>query len=297
MSWDRRKKIIFQSVIVAFVLTFTWIGVLVALQMLKDSTYRFQDETTAVLEQIRDGNKSSTELYYDSSPRFRDTMVRTRFLELTSRVNQTLGEFKEVLATYDPAVTEGPQGKTGHVTVSLLFENGKTRGSFSFHFYDGKWRLLGLSIDIPEDLDDESFKPLYEFNKARNEASGEIIDIMNTTLELVRAGDGAKIYDGSGERFKGAITRERFLERLTLQKELLGEFTRILHITHSWESGTKNRASVTCVLEFEKGKIKSKAEAWFEFERTMADGPWELFKFIIKMPEPVVPRRPKKPGK
>ena len=55
MTKNRRRRIIIQSVVVALVLTTAWIGVLVGLQMLKSSTYRFRAETENVMVSIRDG--------------------------------------------------------------------------------------------------------------------------------------------------------------------------------------------------------------------------------------------------
>lgn len=305
MTKNRRRRIIIQSVIVALVLTTAWIGVLVGLQMLKSSTYHFRAETENVLVSIRDGRAG--DVYDDASQRFRDTMTLETFEDLTTRINQKLGPFKKLLATYDPVINKGPQGKTGYVTVSLEFEKCKTTGSFSYQQVDGKWLLLGLDIEIPEVLGAEegAGKPNYEFQQARKEAPAEVLALIEDILNKIEDGKAGEVYDQASEKFKEAVhTKQRFLDLVAAERKQLGHFYRILYITHSWSNreNLQNKANVVCVLEYRKGEpgaptepgeaaATTKTEARFEFDRTEG-GPWRLLKFKVVLPEPVVPRIP-----
>lgn len=286
----RRKRIILQSVVIAFVLTFAWIGVLVGLQMLKSGGHSFRAETQEVLEHISNGGTSSQKLLYEEAAQgFRDTMVESTFLTLCVRINQTLGPFKKVLATYDPKVNSGPQGKTGHVTVSLEFEKGKTTGSFSYHFVDDKWRLLGLYIELTDEQVD-AYGPLYEFKKANKEASAEVLALITEVLERVNRGEAELVHAAAHRDFVTPL--QPFLDQRASEKRALGDFVRVLHITHSWQAKPALHANVTCVLEFTKDGAIVKTEARFEFRRDQVEVPWQLFKYKVNLPQVVVPRIP-----
>lgn len=300
MARTRRFKLVVQGVIIAFVLVFAWIGVLIGLQMISSKAYRFRAEVTQVMEMIRDGRQKQDALYDSASPRFQDMIVKPRFLDLCARINQTLGAFKQVASTNDPVTTDGPDGKTGNVTVTLEFRNDLDEkviatGSFSFHFWEGEWRLLGLYVEIPEEIEDEGWGP--EVTKARGEASAEVLERITTILRRASSGDGAALYDEASEGFKRTITeKQRFLEILAKQKENLGDFVRVLYITHTWQSAEQNHANVVAVLEYDRARNPEnpeivKTEGRFEFIKEN-DTTWRLFKYKVVMPEPEIPRRP-----
>jgi len=297
LARTRRTRIVLQGVIIAFVLVFAWIGVLIGLQMISSKAYRFRKEVTQTMEMIRDGRAKQEALYEEASPRFQDTIAKPRFLALCNRINQTLGEFKKVASTYDPVNTTGPDGKTGNVTVTLEFvkldEKVKATGSFSFHFWAGKWRLLGLYVEIPKEIDDEGWGP--EVTKARGEASAAVLERITTILKRASAGEGAALYDEASTDFKQSVTKKRFLEILAKQKENLGDFVRVLYITHTWQSTEQNHANVVAVLEYDRARNPEKpkivkTEGRLEF--ITENGVWRLAKYKVVMPEPEVPRRP-----
>lgn len=298
MARTRRIRIVLQGVIVAFVLVFTWIGVLIGLQLISSKPYRFRAEVTQVMEMIRDGRKTQGDLYDSASPRFQDMIVKPRFLDLCARINQTLGAFKKVESTHDPVVTDGPDGKTGNVTVTLEFRDLQDKkvvatGSFSFHFLDGEWRLLGLYIEIPEEIHDAGWGP--ELIKARGEASAEVLERITKILQRASDGDGAALYDETSEGFKRSIEKQRFLEILARQKESLGDFVKVVYITHTWQNQEQNRANVVAVLEYDKARnpehphiVKTEGRLEFIKEGTT----WRILKYKVVLPEPEVPRRP-----
>ena len=75
----RRRRKLFQGVIVTFVLISAWIAVMVGLQFWSTGGYNFQTETERILSLMRDGKAEL--VYRDASPRFQQMIIVDRFLD------------------------------------------------------------------------------------------------------------------------------------------------------------------------------------------------------------------------
>ena len=58
----------------------------------------------------------------------------------------TNGKFREISAINETLVTKGPTGRVGRVGLTAIFEHGISRGSISFHWHEGRWKLLGQLV-------------------------------------------------------------------------------------------------------------------------------------------------------
>lgn len=269
-----------QSIVITLVLTFGWIGMMLLYQRMSRPAYNFRTETQQVLERIRDGRADL--VYSEASPFLQETMIAERFLELASDIRATLGAFHEILAIKQVESTSGPGGETGLARATLLFDQGKISAHFSYHRSDGRWRLLGLNIRIPEHLKKE-VASRSEIRAVRVEAPAEVHALVQRLLERVRGGENGAIYDESSPTFKQSIDRETFLELQEQRRSVLGKYVRILDTLESWRNQSRNSAQVSVVVQYEKAK------ATVTIGFLVINGQWKLAHYKIVMPQPRIP--------
>lgn len=279
-----RRAIIIRSVIVAFVVVFAWIAVLVGFQMLKSEPYNFRKEVVATMEAIRDVN--ADQLYDSASPRTRRAMTQASFVERAERVNTTLGQFVEVLATNGAVINDKPQGRTGYVRASLKFSRGTTTGSFSFHWdrTEKRWQLFGYYVEIPPELVAASEQS--EAERARSEAPAEVIALTKQIFVDLRNGKVREVYDAAHPDFKSTVPYDQFEARFEIRQREMGSFVYILDLTKTGKNESDSKAWVTAVLEYSKAQTTGTLDFW------NTDGTWRLAKFHVAIPEPQIPRRP-----
>jgi hypothetical protein len=278
----RRRWMVLQSVLITFVLISAWVGVMVGYQLMSTPAYSFRAETQEVLERIRDGK--AEQVYRDSSPLLQETMIADRFLELASDIRGSLGGFRQILAIKQVELLDGPGGKTARAKASLEFDRGKTASHFSYHWINGEWRLLGLSIDIPEHLDQEVVTARAETRQVRVEAPAEVHALMRQTLERVRDDQSGAVYDEASPTFKQSISRDTFLELQEQRRSFLGKYVRILDTVESRRNRSRSAAQVTVLAQYEK------ARTTVTIHFIKIDDLWKLAHYKVVMPQPRIPR-------
>lgn len=280
----KRRRNLIQSFLVTFVLISAWIGIMVGYQLMSTSeAYTFRAETREVLERIRDGKAEI--VYREASPRLQEMMISDRFLELSSDIRATLGGFRDILAIKQVALITGPGGKTGQAQATLEFDRGRAPGNFSYHWVDGKWRLLGLSIDIPDALKKE-VASRSETRAVRVEADAEVHALVKKTLEEVRDGGSEAVYAQASPTFKQSIDRDTFLQVQEQRRLALGPYVRILDTLESWRDRSRSKAQVTVVVQYEKARTP------VTIGFIKVDDVWRLAHYKVVMPQPRIPRLP-----
>jgi len=245
---------------------------------------------------IRDGKSDA--LYDDSSPRLQATIIEQRFVERAQQLNQTLGQFKRILATNDHGVTHEARGDTGYVEASLEFDRAKTTGTFGFDWdaKDRRWRLYGFYIDIPKALRGQV--PAPELVKPKREAPSDVVALVKAMLEDIRYDRAGQVWDRAHPEFQQVISRERFIDLVAKRKREMGNFVKVIDLTKTGRNERekdKKKSWVTAVLEFEHATTTGTFD--FRTEEGDPTGTWKLSKFKIDIPEPAVPERPaSRPG-
>jgi hypothetical protein len=245
----------------------------------------FKQEAEAVMEQLRDGK--AQQVYDAASARFQQTLIIDEFVDLVDRMNGTLGAFQRAREVTDLHRAASVAGMTARITLELEFENGTTEGQLSFHrAQDGSWRLLGLSVDIPAEL--QTRADALEAQEHRLKAPAEVEALVQTILQSVREGRADEVHEGASPVFKGSVTLDEFKGVLQSHRAELGNFVRVLGVITSAQSRDRNRARVQALLEYEKGKTTGT----FEFMRIASS--WRLlsFKVVIPFGDPGPPQRP-----
>ena len=275
LSWWQRRRKVLGGVLVTFVLIAAWIAVMVGLQLWSTGGYNFRNETERILSQIRDGK--AEDVYREASPRFHQYMIADRFLELASDLNQTLGGFRQLLATKLEESIAGPGGSTRRVKATILFDNGKTTGSFSYHWYNKKWRLLRIEVDLPVDLAQKVIGR-SETRAARKQASKEVYDLAEHILELERDGKSDEIWRNASTTFQQSIDEKTFVEVQAERRRILGSYVRILDTLESARNASRMQASLAAVVEYERAK----ATVTLGFIKLGAE--WQLAHYKVVMP-------------
>ena len=281
----RRGRLLVRSVVVGFVLVATWIAVIVGLQLHGNDIPDFRPTAEHILVEIGRGSAAIGEVYEKASPRFQEMVRKERFIDEMTDLNTTLGAFTEVTSINDTLVTNGPGGQVGRVSLTASYARGISKGSISFHYDQGRWKLLGIGIEIPAEL--HITQAQREQRVAACKDSGDrktcdVRDAAETILELLRDGKADAVWEAAGPVFRQQETRPQFAAIQEEHREALGAYKRILVVTEAKViAGTS--ATFDVVTEFEKS---SGVRVVFGFERASKTTPWQLrsFKLVVPMP-------------
>lgn len=280
-SRRKRRRRFILPVTITFVLVFGWIGVMVGLQMLSGSEGSFRDETVAVLEAMRD--RRTAELYREASPLFRERMTVDALTDTAADVDQTLGKFREILTSKIVDEIDGPGGRTRRLATTLAFERAKTSGHFSFHWVDGRWRLLGFGISIPAALAPASDEDAAAASSARSQAPSRVLAQFREILEIGREGGAAQIHAEAAPPFQAAIDAARFAKLLEEREHLLGRYVDITSIQSATQNRARSKAWITALVRF------TKVETTVRMTFIKLDGVWRLSYYKVAIPLPSVP--------
>lgn len=281
----RRGRLLVRSVIVGFVLVAAWISVIVGLQLHGNDVPDFRPSAEAILAQIGKGSASIGEVYEKSSPRFQEMVRKERFIDEMTDLNTTLGKFSEVTAINDTLVTSGPAGRVGRVSITASYARGICKGSISFHWDQGRWKLLGIGIELPPDLRVTQAQREQRVAACKDPGDRKTCDVRDAAesiLEKLWDGKAGEVWDAASPVFKTSESRIQFATIQEQHRDALGAYKRILRVTEAKVIGGTS-ATFDTVTEFERS---SGVRTVFGFERASKTTPWQLrsFKLVLPMP-------------
>jgi len=280
----RRGRVLVRSVIVGFVLVAGWIAAIVGWQLRGDELLDFRPNAEHILVEISKGNSAIRDVFEKASPRFQEMVPKDRFVDDMLDLTATVGYFKEITAINDTLITTGPTGRIGRVSLTAAYTRGVCKGSISFHWHQGQWKLLGVGIELPPEL--TITQAMREQRVAackdpNNRATCDVRNAAETVLERLRDGKAGDVWDQASEVFKKQQTRTKFAAIIAEQLRVLGAYRRILRVTEAKMMG--NSATFDVVVEFERA---NGVRIVFGFERGSKTAPWPLFSFKLVMPMP-----------
>jgi hypothetical protein len=281
----RRGRLLVRSVVVGFVLVAAWIAVIVALQLHGNDVPDFRPTAESILAAIGKGSDAIGEVYEKASPRFQEMVRKERFVDEMTDLDTTLGKFNEVTAINDTLVTSGPAGRVGRVSITASYARGICHGSISFHWDQGRWKLLGIGIELPPALvvtQAQREQRVAACKDSGDRKSCDVRDAAETVLEHLRDGKSGEVWDSASPVFQKQETRIQFATIQEENREALGAYKRILRVTEAKTiAGTS--ATFDVVTEFEKS---SGVRVVFGFERGSKSSAWQLrsFKLVLPMP-------------
>lgn len=293
VAQTRRGRLLVRSVLVGFCLVFSWIAVIVFVQLRAQNTPDFRPMAEKILVKISSGKAGIEEVYEESSPRFQEVWLKERFVDLMLDLNATNGQFREITAINETLVSNGPTGRVGRVSLTALYEHGITRGSVNFHLDQGTWKFLGIGIEVPEsvkiteaDREKRVAACLDEKGKdvSDQRAKCDVRNAAETILEMIRDGKAGEVWDSASDIFKQQETRANFIRIHDDMRGPLGLYKRLLNVTEAKSIGGLT-AYFDVVAEFEKS---SGVRVVFNFSRRSKTARWQLrsLKVVVPMPRP-----------
>lgn len=288
----RKSRVLVRSVIVAFLVIAAWIVGLVWWQLRGASKPDLRPIAEQILDEIRAGDYEK--LYREASPRFQEITIEGDFARKMADMNATLGPFREIKAVTGTEQVRGPGGKSARVALVMSFARADTvRGSISFHWDDGQWKLLGVSIDLPDSI----AKVETSEDKRLERIKGDpqvIVDALVVLLRLQK-GDFAGVWrDAADKPFKTAISIADLGDLEKQRQKELGRFKRIYDVTSNTITPGGTGDSLDLLLEYE-GAEGAIIKCELEFSRADPQIPvWRLASYKPIMPSPRVPAKPAK---
>ena len=285
----RRGRVLVRSLIVGFLLVFTWVAVIIYFQVRGGEKPDLRPRAEQIMLQIRDSTDYAA-LIDEASPRFQEVTDHQGFASTMDDMKRTLGRFKEIAAVNDTIVTRGPGGVIARVDLMLDFEKGRARGTISLHRDGGAWKFLGIGVELPEHLiaKETSAEARAERVKAPPGVRGRAEEI----LAQLATPDPGQVWDESAPLFQASVNRADF-ERIEAERRAgLGRYVRVLDETPTERprgatSPGGTSAWFTALVEYEHAVVSPT----FGFEKD-AQEKWRLTSYVVPMPMPRAPRSP-----
>jgi hypothetical protein len=293
VAQTRRGRLLVRSVIVGFLLVFSWIAAIVVIQLRSQNTPDFRPMAEKILVAISKGREEIEAVYEKASPRFQEVVRKEAFVDTMLDLDATNGRFVEVTAINETLVTTGPTGRIGRVGLTALYEHGITKGSISFHWDQGQWKLLGVGIEVPASVEiteaerekrvaaciDDKGKDVSD-----QRAKCDVRDAAETILEQIRDGKAGEVWDNASDIFKQQESRANFIRIHEDHANALGRYKRLLTVTEAKSIGGLT-AFFDVLAEFEKS---SGVRVVFNFSRPSKAARWQLrsLKVVVPMPRP-----------
>jgi hypothetical protein len=276
MPKTRRGRMMARSVILSFIVVFGWIAVIVGLQLRGHRPPDLRPDAERILIALRDGKAG--DVYDQASERFQG-VVRDRqtFVDQMDEMNQTLGPFREITAVTAVATNRGPGGRTGRLDANLEYGQVMTRGSVSFRWEDGRWKLLGLAIEVPDSI--ASNKQAREDRiAARPDEIAELKTAVEEVLTHSALDEIEALWQDASPAFRQAIAVDDLRQTERDRRATLGPFDRVLDVRKVRLNPGRNTASLVVLLQFQKATITGN----FDFSRS--DEKWRLVVYKLIMP-------------
>jgi hypothetical protein len=280
----RKSRVLVRSVVVGFLVVAGWIGGLVYWQWRGGQRTDFRPFAEHILGQLRE--EQFEQIYDEASPRFQEIVVEETFETEMRAMTRALGKYVEVSAVTGTESIRGPSGQTARVGLLIVFERGQARANLSFHKEDGVWRMVGLSVELPDGLVADATS---DQAKARRDVGPpELVPIAEDILRRLAAGDTDGVRADADPLFQGAVSKAVFAELEATRRKALGKFIATYHTTSNRVSPSGLSADVVLLVTYEHALTTVR----FTFGKQAATGQWKLTSYKPILPAPRVPSGP-----
>jgi hypothetical protein len=282
----RRGRLLVRSTVVGFLLVFAWIAGIVALQVRGIDAPDFRPTAEKILIELGKGPAAIEQVYERASPRFHEMVRKDRFMDAMTDMNATIGGFLEITAINESLVTTGPTGRVGRVSLTVAYEKGKTRASVSLHWHQGRWKLLGVGVDVPPELKITKAQREERVQACKDPMDPKRCDLFvaaNAILERLRDGQAGQVWDEATRVFQKQEEKGRFVVLQAEHAATLGEYRRIIAVTEAKLYGGGTTATYDVLTEYAKSQG---VRAIFGFYRSSRQGTWKLRSLKVVLPMP-----------
>jgi len=287
----RRGRLLVRSTLLGFLLVFGWIAGIIALQVRGIDAPDFRPAAEQILSELSKGSEGIERVYEAASPRFHEWVRKDRFIDSMTDMNATIGRFIEITAINESLVTNNPTGRVGRVSLTVAYERGKTRASVSLHWDQGRWKLLGVGVDVPAELKITKAQREERVQACKDPMDPKKCDLFvaaNTILEQLRDGHADQVWDNATKLFQKQEEKSRFVMLQTENLSSLGEYRRIIAVTEAKLYSSGSTATYDILTEYTKSQG---VRTIFGFYRRTRQDPWRLtsLKLVVPMPRADAP--------
>jgi hypothetical protein len=285
----RRGRLLIRSMVVGFVLVAAWIVVIVGLQLHGNDTPDFRPNAETILVNLSKG--AIDEVYEQASPRFQEMVRKERFIDDMTDLAQTVGKFREITSVNEVLVTNGPTGRIGRVSLTAAYEKATCKVSVSLHDDQGRWKLLGIGVDLPPELKISQAQREERIKACKDPMDLKHCDVhqaADAILQKLKDGHADQVWDQATAVFQKQEQKARFIQLQAEHLAALGSYRRIIAVTEAKVIGDAkltggSSATFDTLAEFEKA---SGVRTVFVFYRRSRLEPWKLRSLKIVLPMP-----------
>ena len=289
----RRGRLLFRSLVVGFLLVGIWITVIVALQLRSTKTPDYRPIAEAILVGLSGGPTAIEDVYDRASPRFHEMVRKERFIDDMNDLSATVGKFREITAVNDTLVSNGPTGRVGRVSLTVAYEKATCRASVSLHQDQGQWKLLGVGVELPPELEITQAQREERVQACKDPMakSCELFVTASSILEQLRDGQPGAVWDAATQVFQKQEEKSRWSQIQAEHALILGAYVRILRVTEAKMIGG-TLATFDVITEYARS---SGVRVIFGFYRRSKTTPWKLRSFKTVLPMPRAGEQPVSP--
>src|SRR5262249_34896732 len=243
----------------------------------------FRPNAESILVDLSKG--SLGEIYEQASPRFQEMVRKERFIDDMTDLAQTVGKFREITAVNDSLISTGPTGRVGRVSLTVAYEKATCKVSVSLHYDQGRWKLLGIGVELPPEL-----KISQAQREERVKACKDPMDIKHcdvhqaadAILQQLKDGHADLVWDNATTIFQKQEPKAKFVQLQLEHLLALGNYRRIIAVSEAKVIGGTS-ATFDTLAEFDKA---SGVRTVFGFYRGSKLNPWKLSSFKVVLPMP-----------
>jgi hypothetical protein len=286
VAGTRRGRLLVRSAIVGFLLVFAWITVIVALQVRGIDAPDFRPTAEQILIELGQGSAAIEQVYESASPRFQEWVRKDRFVDTMTDMAATIGGFLEITSINESVVTTGPSGRVGRVSLTVSYEKGKTRASVSLHWDAGRWKLLGVGVEVPPELKITKAQREERVQACKDPMDPKKCDLFvtaNAILEQLRDGHADRVWEAATRVFQKQEEKGRFVILQAEHAATLGEYRRIIAVTEAKLYGDGTTATFDALTEYTRSQG---VRATFSFYRRAKQDAWKLRSLKVVLPMP-----------
>jgi hypothetical protein len=282
----RRGRLLVRSTLLGFLLVFAWIAGIIALQVRGIDAPDFRPTAEQILSDLSKGGAAIEQVYEDASPRFHEVVRKDRFVDSMTDMNATIGRFIEISAINESLVTTGPTGRVGRVSLTVRYEKGKTRATVSLHWDQGRWKLLGVGVDVPAELKITKAQREERVQACKDPMDPKKCDLFvaaNAILEQLRDGHADQVWEDATKVFQKQEEKSRFVMLQIENLATLGEYRRIIAVTEAKLYSSGSTGTFDILTEYTKSQG---VRTIFSFYRRTRLDPWKLTSLKVVVPMP-----------
>jgi hypothetical protein len=171
------------------------------------------------------------------------------------------------------------------VSLTVAYERGKTKASVSLHQHEGQWKLLGIGVEVPPEVQITQRQREERVKACKDPMDPKKCDLhvaANRILEQLRDGQAAQVWQAASPIFQKQEEKTRWVQIQGGNQAQLGEFRRIIAVTDQRVFRSGN-ALFDVLLEYTRSQG---VRAIFGFTRASKADPWKLLSLKIVVPMP-----------